>query len=78
MRDYGRLYDSVLTTGARGVRLWGMKTTYTVQFRSMGRQPARIFDFSDLASAVVFGLIDGGEFDVSVDSGAVVWVWEQR
>lgn len=48
--------------------------TYTVQ----PRNPWRLWDFTTLPEAVAFGLSLGEPFDVSVDSGAIVWGWEQR
>jgi hypothetical protein len=48
--------------------------TYTVQPRNLWRR----WDFTTLPDAVAFGLILGEPFDVSVDSGAIVWGWEQR
>lgn len=48
--------------------------TYTVQPRNLWR----MWDFSTLPDAVNFGLTLEEPFDVSVDSGAIVWAWEQR
>lgn len=48
--------------------------TYTVQPRNLWR----VWDFSTLQGAVDFGLTLDEPFDVSVDSGAIVWTWEQR
>jgi hypothetical protein len=48
--------------------------TYTVQPRNLWRR----WDFTTLPDAVAFGLTLGEPFDVSVDSGAIVWGWEQR
>ena len=48
--------------------------TYTVQPRNLWRR----WDFTTLPGAVAFGLTLGEPFDVSVDSGAIVWGWEQR
>ena len=48
--------------------------TYTVQPRNLWR----VWDFSTLQGAVDFGLTPDEPFDVSVDSGAIVWSWEQR
>ena len=48
--------------------------TYTVQPRNLWR----LWDFSTLQDAVDFGPTLNEPFDVSVDSGALVWTWEQR
>jgi len=48
--------------------------TYTVQPRNLWR----LWDFSTLPAAVTFGLTLNEPFDVSTDSGALVWTWEQR
>ena len=48
--------------------------TYTVQPRNLWRT----WDFSTLPDAVAFGLTLNEPFDVSTDSGAIVWGWEQR
>jgi hypothetical protein len=48
--------------------------TYTVQPRNLWR----LWDFPTLSGAVEFGLSLNEPFDVSVDSGAIVWSWEQR
>lgn len=47
---------------------------YTVQ----PRNPWRLWDFPSLSEAVDFGVTLGEPFDVSVDSGEIVWTWEQR
>lgn len=49
-------------------------TKYTVQ----PRNPWRLRTFSVLADAIAFGLTMREPFDVSVPSGALVWVWEMR
>jgi hypothetical protein len=48
--------------------------TYTVQPRNLWR----LWDFSTLSDAVEFGFTLKEPFDVSVDSGAIVWSWAQR
>jgi len=54
-----------------------MKTTrYTVQFRSLVNP--RVRSFSTLSDAMVWAMEEREEFDVSVDSGAIIWAWEQR
>ena len=49
-------------------------TVYTVQTRRW----VFVCDFSVLADAISYGLSQGVEFDVSVNSGAIVWAWEMR
>jgi len=48
--------------------------TYTVQPRNLWRT----WDFPVLQDAIDFGLTLDEPFDVSVDSGAIVWSWAQR
>jgi hypothetical protein len=48
--------------------------TYTVQPRNLWR----LWDFATLQDAVAFGLTLDEPFDVSTNSGAIVWAWEQR
>lgn len=48
--------------------------TFTVQPRNLWRT----WDFSTLSDAVAFGLTLDEPFDVSTDSGAIVWGWAQR
>src|SRR4029077_6856863 len=48
--------------------------TYTVQPRNLWR----MWDFPTLPEAIAFGLTLKEPFDVSVDSGAIVWGWGQR
>ena len=48
--------------------------TYIVQPRNLWRT----WDFSTLPDAVAFGLSLDEPFDVSTNSGAFVWGWEQR
>ncbi len=54
-----------------------MTTTYTVQFRNMSRI---LTGYATLEAAIESGMSHtfGGAFDVSLPSGAIVWVWEQR
>jgi hypothetical protein len=55
-----------------------MITTYTVQHRNM----SRVYTRTTLEAAIAAGhamVAEGyGPFDVSVNSGAIAWVWEQR
>lgn len=48
--------------------------TYTVQPRNLWRT----WNFSTLPDAVAFGLTLNEPFDVSTNSGAIVWGWGQR
>lgn len=42
------------------------------------RSPYRVLKRATLAEAIASGLALRVPFDVSVESGAIVWVWEQR
>jgi hypothetical protein len=52
----------------------GKLPTYTVQPRNLWRT----WDFPTLSEAIAFGDTLREPFDVSTDSGAIVWAWGQR
>lgn len=52
--------------------------TFTVQFRTCDRDPrvAATTRFSHLVDALRYGDSTGLEYDISNESGCIVWAWE--
>lgn len=75
LRDHIRF---VLRVATRGLRLYFMNKTNSAAFTMQTRSTWIDRNFATVEEAVAYGMSLNVPFDVSVSSGAFVWVWEMR